>query len=119
MKKCIMYGLVIVMVFVSSFGIVKAFNNAYNDQFTTYPNSIMTTAPSSLLFQNTFNNTAAEVKVNMDSTANVPKGAFVAHVITDKSTIDVQRFVDITAHVACYYSENAGNVISVNCVPLN
>lgn len=57
---------------------------------------------------------------SFDQVANVPRGAFIAHIATaDAGTIDVQRFIDPSTHVACYYSESKSSVISVNCVPVS
>lgn len=53
---------------------------------------------------------------SFDPIANVPSGVFVAHISTAKGIIDVQRFIDPSTSVACYYSEFGSTIIGVNCV---
>lgn len=61
-----------------------------------------------------------EFLTSFDPISNVPAGVYVAHVQASQSnTIDVQRFIDPATSVACYYSESAGEVISVNCVSVS
>jgi hypothetical protein len=52
-----------------------------------------------------------------DPISNVPAGLYIAHVMTSSSaTIDVQRFIDPSTNVACYYSEFPNGTTLVNCV---
>lgn len=55
---------------------------------------------------------------SFDPVANVPQGLYIAHIATSKATIDVQRFIDPSTSIACYYSEIAGTLEDVSCVPV-
>jgi len=101
-----------------------------NGQVTTSTSTqpVTTIGTGSVNFGSLFNSlfpqeaqTPVQSTITTDAVIAVPSDIFIAHLQTPTSTIDVQRFIDPSTSVACYYSEitTAGYTqIIPNCVTI-
>ncbi len=88
-----------------------------NGQYSTFQSTQNIELPESQLVPNLVSKDTRVVRVATNPVLNVPKGLYIAHVATDKGNIDVQRFIDPTTNVACYYSlVTFTNQVLSNCV---
>ena len=112
MKKYIITASAIVLVPTAIFAYSW---NSINSQVTALPPSNL---QPQVVVQDSAGSQAYQTIKSFDPVATVPQGVYIAHVINNTQTIDVQRFIDVSTNVACYYSELGSTVVGVNCVSI-
>ena len=111
-KKYIIVAIIITLVPIATFAYSW---NIINSQVTTLP---PTSLQPQVIVQDGGGSQAYQTIKSFDPIATVPQGVYIAHVTNNSQTIDVQRFIDVSTNVACYYSELGSTVVSVNCVSI-
>lgn len=115
MNKYIIILSAIVAIFVGIIGInyVKA-GTVINGQVETVQNTLPYSIPDPIMSDPT--DRAAGV-LDFDETSNIPSAAVIAKITTPTGqSINVQRFIDPSTNVACYYTEQANSVVGTSCV---
>lgn len=114
MKKYIYLSLVIVISFFIGHNFSKAAASINGEFVTSMYSASGIDLP--ILTGSRQSQEQISTSIPLDPVVRVPSGVFIAHIQTSGGMIDVQRFIDPSTNVACYYSERMGTVVSTNCV---